>query len=89
VSEAAPQSPAGTPVTPRRSALRRILRWLAGIGAVFVILLALLVGAMRIAMTHLPEYRDRSRPGSTTLRTSTSGSRAWMRAGAFMDRSCS
>jgi len=58
VSEAAPQSPAGTPVTPRRSALRRILRWLAGIGAVFVILLALLVGAMRIAMTHLPEYRD-------------------------------
>jgi uncharacterized protein (TIGR02099 family) len=57
VSEGAPDSPAEAPHPSRRSTRRRVLRWLAGIGAVVVILLALLVGTMRVAMTHLPEYR--------------------------------
>ena len=35
-----------------------MLRWLAGIAAVLIILLALLFGAMRVAITHLPEYRE-------------------------------
>jgi uncharacterized protein (TIGR02099 family) len=58
VSEDAPGLPAEAPQPPRRSTRRRVLRWLAGTGAALVILLALLVGAMRVAMTHLPEYRS-------------------------------
>jgi len=47
-----PERPPGRPVT------RRVLRWIAGIAGVLIILMALLIGAMRIALTHLPEYRD-------------------------------
>jgi uncharacterized protein YhdP len=47
-----PERPPGRPVT------RRVLRWIAGIAGALIILMALLIGAMRIAITHLPEYRD-------------------------------
>ena len=56
MSEVAEPASTGTP--PARSVARRVLRWLAGITAALVILLALLIGAMRVAITHLPEYRD-------------------------------
>ena len=53
---ALPETP--TPEAPERPAARRVMRWIAGLAGGLVILLALLVGAMRIAITHLPEYRD-------------------------------
>ena len=53
MTEGAPEKP-----IPERPAARRVVRWLGGIAGALVILLALLVGAMRIAITHLPEYRD-------------------------------
>ncbi len=44
--------------TPERPVARRVVRWVAGTAGGLIILLALLVGAMRIAITHLPQYRD-------------------------------
>lgn len=40
------------------SRVRRVVRWLAGIGAALVIVLALALGALRVLLTHIPDYRD-------------------------------
>ena len=37
---------------------RRVVRWLAGIAGTLVILLALALGALRVVLTHVPDYRD-------------------------------
>lgn len=57
--DAEPASNGTVPVAPRaRSAARRVVRWVAGIVATLVILLALVLGALRVALAHVPDYRD-------------------------------
>jgi len=56
---AEPSSNDTLPAAPRpASPARRVVRWVAGIVATLVILLALLLGALRVALTHVPDYRD-------------------------------
>lgn len=42
----------------RDSRARRVVRWLAGIAAALVIVLALALGALRVLLTHVPDYRN-------------------------------
>ncbi len=42
----------------RDSRARRAFRWLAGIAAALVILLAVALGALRVLLTHVPDYRE-------------------------------
>lgn len=56
---AEPSSNGIVPPAPRPvSRARRVVRWVAGIVATLVILLALVLGALRVALTHVPDYRD-------------------------------
>lgn len=42
----------------RDSRARRAVRWLAGIAAALVIVLALALGTLRVLLAHVPDYRD-------------------------------
>lgn len=42
----------------RRSPARRVLRWLFGTAATLIIVLALALGAVRVLLVQVPEYRD-------------------------------
>lgn len=49
-------SPAARPRRDTRA--RRILRWISGVVATLVILLALALGALRVLLTHVTDYRE-------------------------------
>jgi len=54
-----PSSSSGSSAPPERATrVRRVVRWLAGISAILVILLALALGTLRVLLTHVPDYRD-------------------------------
>jgi uncharacterized protein (TIGR02099 family) len=53
------QRSSNEPAVPGRdSRARRVVRWLAGIAAALVIVLALALGALRVLLTHVPDYRN-------------------------------